>query len=401
MRGRSNPRSRGRLRKPRPSFDPTDPHSLAAQAERHLLWLEVRGYSASTLENRRRYLVDFCLWCADRGITMPAELTRLVLDLYQRYIAHATRPDCMPLSVKTQRHKLDAVAGLCKWMARERLLLYNPAAEMEMPRQPVTLPHAVLSAEEAEKVLAVPDVSTPLGLRDRAMLETFYSTGIRRAELVALRVSDLDLEREAMAVRQGKGKKDRFLPVGERATAWISKYLAEARPYLVFGEDNGALFLTTDGTPLGLNYLSGLIRRIVTLAGLGKQGSCHLLRHTMATLMLEGGADVRFIQQMLGHANLDTTMIYTRVSIEALRLVHAATHPGARLRRASGECSVASGQTAHPAEEQPATKDEEPSSRHPGILLDEEEGQEHAGEAGAGEELLRALAAEDEECLDA
>ncbi len=376
MRGRSNPRSRGTLRKPRPSLAPCDPHSLAAQVERHLLWLEVRGYSASTVANRRRDLVGFCLWCAERGVTMPAELSRLVLDLYQRWTAHATKPDGSPISAKTQGHRLQAVAGLCKWLARERLLLYNPAAEMEMPRPTVTLPHAVLTAEEAERVLAVPDVSTPLGLRDRAILETFYSTGIRRAELVALRVCDVDQRREAMAVRQGKGKKDRFLPVGERALAWIRKYLQEARPELVVGEDDGTLFLTADGTPLGLNYLSCLVHRVVTLADIGKQGSCHLLRHTMATLMLEGGADIRFIQQMLGHANLDTTQVYTRVSIEALRTVHAATHPGARL-------------APHHEEGEPAaTKEEKVSDARFAILLDEGDDEE---------ELLEALAAEGED----
>lgn len=333
MRGRSNPRSRGTTRGPRPSLLPAEPGSLAAEAERHLLWLAVRGYSPRTLEGRRKDLIDLCTWCSDRGITRPTELSRLVLDLYQKWLAFHPKPDGSLTSAKTQRLKLQAVAALCRWMARERLILYNPAAEMELPREPVHLPHTVLTVEEVEQVLAVPDISRPLGLRDRAILETFYSTGIRRSELVSLHISDIDFRRGAMAVREGKGKKDRFVPVGERALAWIRKYLTEARPELLGPGDDGTLFLTADGTPLGLNSLSNLIRQIVTLGDVGKQGSCHLLRHTMATLMLEGGADTRFIQQMLGHAKLDTTQIYTRVSIDALKAIHAATHPGANLKR--------------------------------------------------------------------
>jgi integrase/recombinase XerD len=195
------------------------------------------------------------------------------------------------------------------------------------------LPRTVLTATEAERVLAVPDVATPLGLRDRAILETFYATGIRRSELMRLKVEDLDRGRQIVAIRQGKGKRDRFVPIGERALAWVERYLEEARPQLVVLPDPGHLFLTADGTSLGRNHLGKMVSTAVAVADIGKHGSCHLFRHTMATLMLEGGADIRFIQQMLGHARLDTTQVYAQVSLEALKAVHGATHPGARLRR--------------------------------------------------------------------
>jgi integrase/recombinase XerD len=189
----------------------------------------------------------------------------------------------------------------------------------------------VLTALEAEAVLRIPDVDDVLGLRDRAMLEVLYSTAVRRAELVSLRIYDLDRARGTLMVREGKGKRDRVVPMGERALLWVDKYLGESRPELVAAIDDGALFLANTGEALSLDHVSMLVRQYVDRADLGKRGACHLFRHTAATLMLENGADIRFIQQLLGHAKLDTTAIYTQVSIHKLKEVHALTHPGARL----------------------------------------------------------------------
>jgi integrase/recombinase XerD len=185
---------------------------------------------------------------------------------------------------------------------RQNVLLYNPASELELPKLEHRLPRHVLTLSEAEAIMNLPDVRDVLGVRDRAILETFYSTGMRRSELVHLCVFDLDTERGTILIRQGKGKKDRMVPVGERAAAWIDKYLYEARPQLVAGLDEGALFLTNTGEPFTPNRLTQLVRNYVQAAELGKSGSCHLFRHTAATLMLEGGADIRYIQAMLGHA---------------------------------------------------------------------------------------------------
>ncbi|MGH9563300.1 MAG: tyrosine-type recombinase/integrase, partial [Terracidiphilus sp.] len=190
---------------------------------------------------------------------------------------------------------------------------------------------AITTATEAEQVMMQPHVADPLGLRDRAILEVFYSTGIRRMELIRLKLFDLDTERGTLLVRQGKGKKDRFVPIGERAAAWVGKYIREARPQLAIDPDDGPLFLTNTGEEINRDPLTGMVRSYVDRAKLGKTGACHLFRHTMATLMLEGGADIRFIQQMLGHAELSTTEIYTHVSIRMLKQVHTATHPAASL----------------------------------------------------------------------
>jgi integrase/recombinase XerD len=161
------------------------------------------------------------------------------------------------------------------------------------------------------------------------MLELLYATGVRRSELANLKIFDLDVERQTLMVRQGKGKKDRMIPTGARAAAWVRRYLADARPRLARAPDEGTLFLTVEGEPFTADRLTDLAGLYVRRSGVGKPGACHLFRHTMATLMLEGGADIRFIQQMLGHADISSTQIYTQVSLAALTAVHAATHPAA------------------------------------------------------------------------
>jgi integrase/recombinase XerD len=328
-------RRRGQRQPPEP-IETDDPQSLPAQIDRHIGWLSARGYSESGLRTRRKVLIAFCEWCAERGVERPSELTRGVIEAYQRRLSLQRKPDGKPLTAHTQSLKLSAITKYCSWMTRERLTLYNPASEIELPKSGVRLPKAVLTVEEAERIIAVPDISTPLGLRDRVILETFYATGIRRTELSRLKLADTDLDRGVLAVRQGKNRKDRFVPLGERAGAWISKYLEESRPVLARFADDGSLFLTVDGTSIRPNYLGDVVHQAIVIADVGKEGGCHLFRHTVATLMLEGGADIRFIQQMLGHASVATTQIYTQVSLQKLKAVHEATHPGARLSRPPG-----------------------------------------------------------------
>jgi integrase/recombinase XerD len=326
------PRRGTRRRKP-PVGDPTDPQGMAARCAEYLEWMRIKNYSERTVENRAIYLAFFLQWAEDRGVTKPVEVTKPILERYQRHLYHFRKPNGGPLSFRSQYSRLVPIRAFFKWLARQNHLLYNPASELELPRLEHRLPKHVLTASEAEAVLAQPDVDDPLGLRDRALLETLYSTGMRRMELAGLALYDLDVERGTLMVRQGKGKKDRMVPIGERAIAWIEKYLGDVRPQLVVEPDEGVLFLTATGEAFTPNRLTQLVRDYVTAAAIGKTGACHLFRHTMATLMLEHGADIRFIQQMLGHAKLETTQIYTQVSIRKLKEIHTATHPGAKLER--------------------------------------------------------------------
>jgi len=188
-----------------------------------------------------------------------------------------------------------------------------------------------LSLEEVETILAVPDVSDPLGLRDRAILETLYATGMRRMEAANLDVGDLDRARSVVLVRKGKGGKDRLVPLGAQALGWIERYLEKCRPLLEVSASEPALFLSGYGGRMNPNYLGNWVRKTIDRARLDKTGSCHLFRHACATHLLENGADIRFIQQLLGHARLDTTQIYTAVTITQLREVHARCHPHGRV----------------------------------------------------------------------
>ncbi len=309
--------------------DQADPRGFPVLVATFCDAMGARGLAETTISNRRRMLGFLAEWLQDRGVTRPSDVTKPMLDRYQRWLYHYRKTDGDPLTFRSQHARLVAVRAFFKWAARQNLILYNPASELELPRVEKRLPKAVLTIGETEMVLAQPNLEHPGGLRDRAMLEMFYSTGMRRMELANLQLFDVDFDRRTVFVRQGKGRKDRMVPVGERALAWVNRYLIDVRPRWAPVPDDNWLFLTHDGTPFSPSRLTQMARNYIKASGVGKQGACHLFRHTMATLMLEGGADIRHIQAMLGHVRLETTEIYTQVSIRHLQQIHAACHPGA------------------------------------------------------------------------
>lgn len=319
------------------------PDGLRELMAGYLEALRVRNYSAASVETYETGLISLATWCEERGLLRAAEVTRPILERYQRHLFYYRKSNGQALSVRTQHTLVSALRGFFRWLARERHVLNNPASELLLPRLHKQLPKVVLTAEQAEVVLGLPDVATTLGLRDKAVLEALYSTGLRRRELASLCVWDIDASRGTVAVREGKGGKDRFVPIGERALAWLTKYLDTSRPRLVVESDAGVLFLSAYGVPFSPDELTHLAAGYVRASGVAKTGACHLFRHSMATAMLEGGADIRFIQQMLGHAKLDTTELYTRVSIQKLKEIHSATHPAAKLGRKAGAASENSG----------------------------------------------------------
>ena len=311
-------------------FDRSDAGTLANRADAWLGWLEVRAFSPRTLRVTLDSLRTFLVWAHERALARPEAITKPILESYQRWLWRYEQANGKPLSVVTQRHRLGAVQKLFAWLCRENFLPSNPAADLTLPRKPAeSLPKA-LAPEEIAAVLAVPDVRDPLGVRDRAMLETFYATGVRRAELAHLDLADLDRARLTLTVRKGKGGKDRVVPLGEHAAHWIERYLGECRPRLEVSAREPALFLTGYGERFAAGYLGNWVRRVLEAAKVDRPGSCHLLRHSCATHMLEGGADIRFIQQLLGHASLETTQVYTSLTIQQLREVHTRCHPHGR-----------------------------------------------------------------------
>ena len=322
---------RGPKKKPK-LIDYSDPQSLIAYKAAFCEWMTLNHFSPHTLRVRCNDLDTFIRWCEERGVTQAVEVNPPIVEQYRRYLYHYRKADNAPLSLRTQSHRLISVRTFFKWLAKKNYILFNPAAELELPRIDKQLPQNLLTHQEVEQVINQPKVSEPLGIRDRAILETFYSTGIRRTELINLRLYDLGLDQGTLMVRLGKGRKDRVVPIGDRALKWIDKYLIEVRPHWVMEPDEGYLFITIDGDPLSQNRLSDLARGYIQAAGINKPGSCHVFRHAMATHMLENGADIRIIQAILGHEALSTTETYTHVSIQHIKAVHTDTHP-ARLTR--------------------------------------------------------------------
>jgi integrase/recombinase XerD len=307
--------------------------SLGHYVLRYLRDLAIRNYSHHTIRGSRVCLRLFLVWCEDRGLVDPAEVTLSVLRRYQSHVFHHVKADGRRLSSIAQSDRVGAVRRFFAWMEDQGHLPSNPAVKLHLPRVEKHLPRSVLTAEEAEEVLAQPDLETAQGLRDRALLETLYATGMRRQEVEAMRVEDLDFAAGVVFVRQGKGRKDRMIPLSERAAAWLTRYLEEVRPRVLRGQDPGFVFLGRWGRPLSASQIAKIVQTCAQSADLGKEATCHTFRHTLATLMLEGGADIRYVQQMLGHATIATTEIYTHVAIRKLKEVHAATHPGAKLSR--------------------------------------------------------------------
>jgi integrase/recombinase XerD len=345
---------RRRARRDRPREKAQASAGFAPYLEAYLGWLGARNYSAMSVVHRRSGILRFALWCEERGVARPQEVTRAIVERYQRSLAIARKPDGAALSYHTQADHLFTVKGFFKWAARNNHVLYNPASELEMPRLPRRLPRHVLTRSEVESVLAACALGGVVAVRDRAILETFYSTGLRRSELAHLKLYDLDWDSGCLWVREGKGKKDRVVPIGERAVHWTRRYLEELRAGLVMEPDEQYLFISDLGGQFRKNQLSDLAKKYLRAAGIERPGACHLFRHACATHMLEGGADIRFIQALLGHADLSTTEIYTRVSVKKLKEVHSATHP-ARLERAPGDAGEPKERGPRPVEENAAS----------------------------------------------
>ena len=296
--------------------------------------MKLRNYSKSTLHRRESDIRRFVGWCDERGLGQPQDVTKPILENYQKHLYYYRQANGEPLSPTSRNHYITSIKQFFKWLTQENFLLYNPASELFVPRQTPSLP-VVLTIEEIEALMLQQNLNTPYGVRDRAILEVLYSTGIRRSELCNLQLHDISLPRRTLYVREGKGGKDRLLPIGERAVQWLERYLLTIRQQLLTDINNQTLFLNDYGEEFRDNKLGDRVKRFMKNAGITAPGSCHLLRHAMATHMLENGAELRFIQAMLGHTDLRATQIYTHVSIRKLQEIHAATHPAKKEDRAA------------------------------------------------------------------
>ena len=320
-----------RLTVPQPRHDVVAPDNELSQcAGEFVAWTTAVGMSDETARIRRAALARFVAWCDVGSARAMDDVTHELLEGYQGYLAQYRKADGELIAPGTRAARFNPVVAFCRWMARQGKLARDPARRLVLPRAPVRLPSRVPTTREVARIIAQPDVHSLSGIRDRAILETLYATALRRMELVRLGLGDLCSESATMLVRGGKGARDRMVPLGSSAVDWIGRYLSEVRAELVGPHSGEILFLTDFGEPFGKNRLGDLVRRYVVRSGFTGRGACHLFRHACATHMLENGADIRYLQALLGHSQLSTTEIYTRVSIGSLRAVHARTHPGAR-----------------------------------------------------------------------
>ena len=333
------------------------PRTLAAMLPIYTAAMETRHYSPHTIRTQIMLMRWFVAFCAEREMHDLHAVTRELVERYQRHLyllrvkagaplrggssssatSASEQPAAVrPLTIAGQHGRLWAVVRFFRWCVRAGYLEHTPAGVIELPRLPKRLPKPALSVAEVEQVLAMPDLTTAAGLRDRAMLEVLYATGIRRAELVALTLEDIDRERKLIRVQQGKGRKGRLTPISQRALLWIDRYQREVWARFPQAMDHRRVFIRAEdaqvayrGRPIDAQLVTRLLGNYLVASGVSKAGACHIYRHTAATLMMENGADIRAIQDFLGHSDLKTTGIYTNVSFKFLQEQHAKTHPSA------------------------------------------------------------------------
>jgi len=298
---------------------PHEPLAGSAAVEAWLQYLRVeRRRAANTVDSYARDLLHLQRFAAGRE--QPIEtLDRAALEAFVRGLMGEG------LSPRSVARVVSAVRNFYRYLVLTGRLARSPADDLQPPRAWAALPK-YLSADEVDRLLALPDVSTPRGLRDRALIELLYATGLRVSELASLTAADLNLS-EGLLTTRGKGDKERLVPIGDEAASWLARYLREARPALVRGRHTPRLFVNGRGGPLSRIGVWKILKHYGTQAGFGRRLSPHVLRHSFATHLLERGADLRAIQMMLGHADLSTTQIYTHVLEARLRALHERFHP--------------------------------------------------------------------------
>jgi integrase/recombinase XerD len=279
------------------------------------------GNSANTVENYLRDVRRLAEYGASKGIRTPADVTAAQLREFIYFLKD------LGLAATTIRRQVSALRTYYRFLVGEGIVARDPSERIESPKRWRTLP-VVLTVADVEKLLAAPNTDEPLAIRDRALLEFAYATGVRVSELVGLTLQDILFE-EGVARVFGKGAKERLVPVGRRALGAVALYAREIRPTLDRGVGRGALFLNARGGALSRVGAWGVIKKMAKRAGITKRVTPHTLRHTFATHLLEGGADLRAVQEMLGHADLSTTQLYTHVDRDYLRSVHKSFHPRA------------------------------------------------------------------------
>jgi integrase/recombinase XerD len=304
-------------------------NNLGEAAGFYTEFCRAKNYSEDTVKSQSASLEKFRMWALARGVTHPQEVDLELMEQYRlylhTYISHKTKK---LLSIKTQAGYLVHVKMMMVQLFRRRVITHNDCELFEIPKVPHSLPPIILTVEDIEKILLQTYFSGQKGIRDRAILLVFYASGMRRTELSRLKIADVDTIANTVRV-QGKGRRERLIPIASRACRAILKYIREYRPKQVSAESGDILFLSRSGRPIAPAKLTDLAGTYVRRAGI-RAGACHLFRHATATLMLDAGADIRHVQEQLGHVSIASTQIYTHVSIKQLERVYHGTHPASK-----------------------------------------------------------------------
>jgi integrase/recombinase XerD len=294
---------------------------------RHEEYLRRRGFALRTRESYGANIRKFmCYLKTEEKITDLKDVDRSLMSRYQSWLYHQETP----LRLSTQTQRLIALRSFFSFLERDEILLYDPTRQIQLPKKRRQLPRDIFTEKEMVRILKAPDLDKPQGLRDRAILEIFYSTGIRSEELSNLDLYDLDKENEQLRIRQGKGQKDRVLPVGRIALGFLNGYIQEARPKLLKAQETEALFISRLGRRIHRASLPWVLREYTWKAKIRRYVRPHMIRHSVATHMLKRKAPIRYIQELLGHKDLNTTQVYTKVVISDLKRIHRQTHPRER-----------------------------------------------------------------------
>ena len=308
--------------------------TLDTLSARYLQHLESRNYSSDTLRTQQVYFNRFGEFLAEARITDLQTVTATTLADFQRWIFYQPTVRGTARTVSSQNRVLSGIKSLFAFLVHEGYLGHNPAQDLRLSKEPDALPKNVLTPEEARKILEAPDTHTRVGYRDRTLLEVLYATGIRKAELRNLTVAAVNLEEELLRVNRGKGGKDRVVPLSRIACQYLENYIKVIRPELLHGKQTDTLFVSVrHGLPIGVNGIAPIIEKYVRLARVKKRVTCHLWRHSCATHLLKNDANLRHVQEMLGHKSLATTERYLRLTITDLKEAHRKFHPREQQQR--------------------------------------------------------------------
>jgi integrase/recombinase XerD len=300
--------------------------SFEPYLEEYLERLAAAGYSKGTLKGRRECLNRFFQGMAEKGIYEPRDVTRGMVDEYFSDLKKYRTAKGTPLAGSTYSRHIGAVDGFFRWLAKTNQILISPVANRPVIRSKRRLPQ-VLTEDEILKILESCPFNTPAGLRDRAMLELLYSTGIRVGELTAANVEDFIMDRRELVIVQGKGRKDRIAPVGEYAARFTESYLKMIRPWQAQADEKALFVCTRTGKRLSAQTVRSAIGYALDRSGINRPVTPHLFRHSMATHLLRNGADLRHIQAILGHVSLRITEVYTHLNLNDLKQTVKKAHP--------------------------------------------------------------------------